>query len=148
MACGAWIRRPENQNLVVICRSSRRDSSPAVLELFSFDSVTTSLSSSPLVSLCFSLSISFLFVWLAETEERKRKLNFSSLNLSQVPKFYFIFSLFFFFSFDPCLETKWSSIPFFFLNCESGGCGSFFFSFHFHFLLICFFCFSVFVFDP
>lgn len=50
VACAAWIRRPENLNLVIICRSGRRNSSPAVLEIFSFDPMTTSLSSSPLAT--------------------------------------------------------------------------------------------------
>ncbi|KAJ7970523.1 SEC12-like protein 1 [Quillaja saponaria] len=48
VTCGSWIRRPENVNLVVLARSRLRDSCPALLEIFSFDPKTTSLSSSPL----------------------------------------------------------------------------------------------------
>ncbi|KAF4368020.1 hypothetical protein CsatB_011324 [Cannabis sativa] len=49
VSCGSWIRRPENVNLVVLGRSRKRgDASPSMLEIFSFDPKTTSLSSSPL----------------------------------------------------------------------------------------------------
>ncbi|OWM70266.1 SEC12-like protein 1 [Punica granatum] len=50
VAFGSWIRRPENVNLVVLGKLRRGSSSPAVVEIFSFDPKTTSLSSSPLVS--------------------------------------------------------------------------------------------------
>ncbi|PON42010.1 WD repeat containing protein [Trema orientale] len=49
VSCGSWIRRPEKVNLVVLGRSRNRGgSSPSMLEIFSFDPKTTSLSSSPL----------------------------------------------------------------------------------------------------
>ena len=57
VACGSWIRRPEKVNLAVLARSRKKrgdsssDSSPSVLQIFSFDPKTASLSSSPLVSL-------------------------------------------------------------------------------------------------
>ncbi|KAI4382674.1 hypothetical protein MLD38_008610 [Melastoma candidum] len=47
-ACGGWIRRPENNNLVVLGKPRRPSSSPAAVEVFSFDPKTTSLSPSPL----------------------------------------------------------------------------------------------------
>ncbi|KAK4776295.1 hypothetical protein SAY86_004983 [Trapa natans] len=50
VAFGSWIRRPENVNLVVLGKLRRGGSSPAVIEIFSFDQKTTSLSSSPLVT--------------------------------------------------------------------------------------------------
>ena len=59
VSCGAWIRRPEKLNLVVLGRCRRAKSSPSLLHIFSFDPHTTSLSSSPLVfcenfvSFCF-----------------------------------------------------------------------------------------------
>lgn len=48
--CGSWIRRPENVNFVVLGKSRTRNSSSAVLEIFSFDPNTTSLSPSPLAT--------------------------------------------------------------------------------------------------
>ncbi|KAI5344381.1 PREDICTED: SEC12 [Prunus dulcis] len=54
VTCGSWIRRPESANWAVFGRSSRKDSSSSssssVLEIFSFDPKTTSLSSSPLTT--------------------------------------------------------------------------------------------------
>jgi prolactin regulatory element-binding protein len=50
VTCGSWSRRPEKVNLVVMGRASGGESSPSVLEIFSFDPKTASLSSSPLVS--------------------------------------------------------------------------------------------------
>eukprot|EP00262_Sarcandra_glabra_P008931 TRINITY_DN22881_c0_g1_i1.p1 TRINITY_DN22881_c0_g1~~TRINITY_DN22881_c0_g1_i1.p1 ORF type:complete len:382 (+),score=51.49 TRINITY_DN22881_c0_g1_i1:147-1292(+) len=44
VACASWIRRPENEHLVVICRTG---TSHSQLEIYSFDPKTTSLSSSP-----------------------------------------------------------------------------------------------------
>ncbi|KAL9251441.1 SEC12-like protein [Drosera capensis] len=55
VTCGRWLRRPENLSLVVLAKSSsrRRSSSSAAtkstIEIFSYDSETASLSSSPLV---------------------------------------------------------------------------------------------------
>ncbi|PPR89390.1 hypothetical protein GOBAR_AA31303 [Gossypium barbadense] len=50
VSCGSWIRRPENVNWVVLARIMTRptSSSSSVIEIFSFDPNTTSLSSSPL----------------------------------------------------------------------------------------------------
>ncbi|GKV34238.1 hypothetical protein SLEP1_g42627 [Rubroshorea leprosula] len=45
VTCGSWIRRPENVNLVVLGKSRTPNS---VIEIFSFDPETTSLSPSPL----------------------------------------------------------------------------------------------------
>ncbi|KAL1532098.1 PHD finger containing protein Phf1 [Salvia divinorum] len=42
VACAAWIRRPENVHLVVVGKSK-----PSSLEIFSWNPITTSLSSSP-----------------------------------------------------------------------------------------------------
>ncbi|XP_022990379.1 SEC12-like protein 1 [Cucurbita maxima] len=53
VSCGSWIRRPENVNLALIGRSRRPDSSPSVLEIFSFDPKITSLSASPLTEFVF-----------------------------------------------------------------------------------------------
>ncbi|CAK7325348.1 unnamed protein product [Dovyalis caffra] len=55
VTCGSWIRRPENLNLVVLGKSlKKRDSaSPSVLEIFSFDPQTNSLSNSPQVTYVF-----------------------------------------------------------------------------------------------
>jgi prolactin regulatory element-binding protein len=50
VTCKSWIRRPEKVNLVVLGRSRLGDSYPSVLEIFSFDPKTASVSSSPLVS--------------------------------------------------------------------------------------------------
>ncbi|XP_021890553.1 SEC12-like protein 1 [Carica papaya] len=50
VTCGSWIRRPENVNLVVLGKAGKSGSSPSVIEIFSFDPVTTSLSSSPLAT--------------------------------------------------------------------------------------------------
>lgn len=47
--CSSWIRRSENAHLMVLGRSKHGESSPPLLELFSFDSNFTSLSSSPKV---------------------------------------------------------------------------------------------------
>jgi hypothetical protein len=51
VTCGSWIRRPENLNLVVLGKSSkkRESASRSVLEIFSFDPQTASLSNSPQV---------------------------------------------------------------------------------------------------
>lgn len=51
VTCGSWIRRPENLNLVVLGRSRRGNSSPSLLQIFSFDPKTVSMSTSPLVLL-------------------------------------------------------------------------------------------------
>lgn len=51
--CASWIRRPENAHLLVVGKSR-----PSSLEVFSFDSKTTSLSPSPKV-LLFSCSVYF-----------------------------------------------------------------------------------------
>lgn len=64
---GSWIRRPENSNMVVLGRSAHGDSTTtrSVIQFFSFDPITTSLSSSPLVcSLSLSLCLSFLSCFL------------------------------------------------------------------------------------
>ncbi|KAL9402772.1 hypothetical protein Peur_006621 [Populus x canadensis] len=55
VTCGSWIRRPENLNLAVLGRSSKKknSASPSVLEIFSFDTETTSLSTSPQVTYVF-----------------------------------------------------------------------------------------------
>ncbi|KAK7830203.1 sec12-like protein 1 [Quercus suber] len=58
VACGSWIRRPEKVNLAVLARSRKKrgdsssdsSSSPSVLQIFSFDPKTASLSSSPLTT--------------------------------------------------------------------------------------------------
>ncbi|KAL5569502.1 hypothetical protein UlMin_026077 [Ulmus minor] len=50
VTCGSWIRRPEKVNFLVLGRSRHGDSSPSVLEIFSFDANTTSISSSPLTT--------------------------------------------------------------------------------------------------
>ena len=80
VACGSWIRRPEKVNLAVLARSRKKrgdsDSSPSVLQIFSFDPKTASLSSSPLVS---SLSLStkrrrfwsLLFCFEKQTKKNK-----------------------------------------------------------------------------
>lgn len=47
-------------NFAVVGRSRRPDSSPSVLEIFSFDPNTTSLSSSPLVSVIFRVLFTVL----------------------------------------------------------------------------------------
>ncbi|KAM7467854.1 hypothetical protein LguiB_015416 [Lonicera macranthoides] len=49
VTCASWIRRPENAHLVAMGRSKRRhdDDHPSSLQIFSFDPLTTSLSSSP-----------------------------------------------------------------------------------------------------
>ncbi|XP_052187318.1 SEC12-like protein 1 [Diospyros lotus] len=49
VTCSAWIRRPENEHLLAVGRAGRGARSP-VLEIFSFDSKTASLSSSPSAS--------------------------------------------------------------------------------------------------
>ncbi|XP_010521738.1 PREDICTED: SEC12-like protein 1 [Tarenaya hassleriana] len=54
VTCGSWIRRPEKANWVVLGRAARRRGSsvlsPGVIEIFSFDPRTSSLSSSPLAT--------------------------------------------------------------------------------------------------
>ncbi|XP_062175394.1 SEC12-like protein 1 [Alnus glutinosa] len=50
VTCGSWIRRPEKVNLLVLGRSRLGDSSPSVLEIFSFDPKTASVSPSPLTT--------------------------------------------------------------------------------------------------
>ncbi|EXB58483.1 SEC12-like protein 1 [Morus notabilis] len=50
VTCGAWIRRPENSNMAILGRSARGNSTRSVIEIFSFDPNTISLSSSPLVT--------------------------------------------------------------------------------------------------
>ncbi|KAG7565383.1 WD40 repeat [Arabidopsis suecica] len=54
VVCGSWIRRPKKVNWVLIAKASKRRgssvSSPALLNIFSFDPVTASLSSSPLAT--------------------------------------------------------------------------------------------------
>ncbi|CAH2041891.1 unnamed protein product [Thlaspi arvense] len=49
VTCASWIRRPENAHLVAVGKARHGDE-PAVLEIFSFDSKTFSLSSSPSAS--------------------------------------------------------------------------------------------------
>ena len=80
VACGSWIRRPEKVNLAVLARSRKKrgdsDSSPSVLQIFSFDPKTASLSSSPLVSLYKTPSLFefvILFFW---KQTKKKKTNF------------------------------------------------------------------------
>lgn len=48
VSCGKWIKRPEKANLVVLGKSYKSSSAKSKLEIFSFDSKTLSLSSSPL----------------------------------------------------------------------------------------------------
>ncbi|KAI3880095.1 hypothetical protein MKX03_003916 [Papaver bracteatum] len=48
VTCASWIRRPENEHLVVMGKSRHGDS-PSVLEIFSYDSKIISLSPSPKV---------------------------------------------------------------------------------------------------
>ncbi|KAF7820212.1 SEC12-like protein 1 [Senna tora] len=50
VTCGSWIRRPEKLNLVALGRSGRGNSCPSLLQIFSFDPNTTSLSTSPLIT--------------------------------------------------------------------------------------------------
>uniref|UniRef100_A0A5B7BZW7 Putative SEC12-like protein 1 n=1 Tax=Davidia involucrata TaxID=16924 RepID=A0A5B7BZW7_DAVIN len=52
VACASWIRRPENAHLVVMGRSRHGDH-PSVLDIFSFDPKTTSLSPSPSATYIF-----------------------------------------------------------------------------------------------
>lgn len=49
VTCASWIKRPENAHLVVIAKSNGTSSSS--LEIFSFDPITASLSTSPKVPL-------------------------------------------------------------------------------------------------
>ncbi|MCL7043614.1 hypothetical protein MKW94_009565 [Papaver nudicaule] len=49
VTCASWIRRPENEQLVVMGKSRHGDS-PSVLEIFSYDAKTVSLSDSPQVA--------------------------------------------------------------------------------------------------
>ncbi|KAF8403178.1 hypothetical protein HHK36_011275 [Tetracentron sinense] len=53
VTCSSWIRRPENAHLVVLGKSRRGDSSPSLIEIFSFDAKITSLSSSPKATYVF-----------------------------------------------------------------------------------------------
>ncbi|PSR98054.1 SEC12-like protein [Actinidia chinensis var. chinensis] len=46
VTCAAWIRRPENAHLVAVAKAGHGDQ-PSLLEIFSFDPKTASLSSSP-----------------------------------------------------------------------------------------------------
>lgn len=46
--CGKWIKRTENVNLVILGKSYKSSSAKSKLEIFSYDSKTTFLSSSPL----------------------------------------------------------------------------------------------------
>ncbi|ESQ45281.1 hypothetical protein EUTSA_v100104381mg, partial [Eutrema salsugineum] len=52
VVCGSWIRRPKKVNWAIIAKAAKRrgSSSPALLNIFSFDPVSTSLSSSPLAT--------------------------------------------------------------------------------------------------
>ncbi|KFK34472.1 hypothetical protein AALP_AA5G149700 [Arabis alpina] len=54
VVCGSWIRRPRKVNWAIIAKAAKRRgssvSSPALLRIFSFDPVTTCLSSSPLAT--------------------------------------------------------------------------------------------------
>ncbi|XP_028092417.1 SEC12-like protein 1 isoform X2 [Camellia sinensis] len=49
VTCASWIRRPENAHLVVVGKARHRDQ-PSLIEIFSFDSKTSSLSSEPSAS--------------------------------------------------------------------------------------------------
>ncbi|KAJ0045125.1 hypothetical protein Pint_05931 [Pistacia integerrima] len=53
VTCGSWIKRPENMNLVVVGKSRWLHSSPALLEIFSFEPNKSSMSTAPLVSYVF-----------------------------------------------------------------------------------------------
>lgn len=57
VTCGSWIKRPENVNLVVLGKSRGANSSPSVLEIFSFDPKTNSVYTSPLVCVCIYIYI-------------------------------------------------------------------------------------------
>ncbi|CDY23195.1 BnaA04g05640D [Brassica napus] len=50
VVCGSWIRRPKKVNWAIIAKAAKRrgSSSPPLLNIYSFDPITTSLSSSPL----------------------------------------------------------------------------------------------------
>ncbi|GAV69217.1 WD40 domain-containing protein [Cephalotus follicularis] len=50
VTCGSWIRRPEDVNWVVMGKARRGNSASSVIEFFSFDHNTISLSSSPLAT--------------------------------------------------------------------------------------------------
>uniref|UniRef100_A0A1J3J0S0 SEC12-like protein 1 n=1 Tax=Noccaea caerulescens TaxID=107243 RepID=A0A1J3J0S0_NOCCA len=53
VVCGSWIRRPRKVNWAIIAKAAKRrgsSASPALLNIFSFDPITTSLSSSPLAT--------------------------------------------------------------------------------------------------
>ncbi|CAA7019235.1 unnamed protein product [Microthlaspi erraticum] len=53
VVCGSWIRRPRKVNWAIIAKAAKRRgsaASPALLNIFSFDPITTSLSSSPLAT--------------------------------------------------------------------------------------------------
>ena len=63
VVCGSWIRRPKKVNWAIIAKAAKRrgSSSPPLLNIYSFDPITTSLSSSPLVhSFYFFNTVSFL----------------------------------------------------------------------------------------
>lgn len=78
VVCGSWIRRPKKVNWAIIARAAKRrgSSSPALLHIFSFDPITTSLSSSPLV-------IIILFLLL---ERKKKSFETISHGVSHVPR--------------------------------------------------------------
>ncbi|KAJ6841109.1 SEC12-like protein 1 [Iris pallida] len=69
VTCAGWIRRPENRHLAIYGRA-RSFASPPLLEIYSFDSVTCSLSSEPIVGI--SLRVRF-----AVEEEGGDPLGFS-----------------------------------------------------------------------
>lgn len=48
VSCGKWIKRPEKANLVVLGKSYKSCSAKSKIEIFSYDSKTTTLSLSPL----------------------------------------------------------------------------------------------------
>lgn len=64
VVCGSWIRRPKKVNWAIIAKAAKRRgtsvSSPALLHIFSFDPDTTSLSSSPLVILHYTIDLILL----------------------------------------------------------------------------------------
>lgn len=58
VVCGSWIRHPKKVNWAIIAKAAKRrgSASPALLYIYSFDPITTSLSSSPLVNPFSSLT--------------------------------------------------------------------------------------------
>ncbi|CAL5363414.1 unnamed protein product [Camellia sinensis] len=48
VACASWIRRPENAHLAVVGKARQHRDQPSQLQIFSFDSKSSSLSPSPL----------------------------------------------------------------------------------------------------